>query len=237
LSETQPTPLPILNQEIELPTPEVAPVDALPVRGGSPVAAAKNPVPLTKPESSKPNTRRLPVVKKSPNSKTPQDKPQEKPQKKLQDQPQKKPREEFQPRLTSERASGSGTGSSLGNPGAGGSGNNPAGPPSNEGGKGSGSGGGDAGESGNSPLEILSKTKPAYPRSALQSGQEGWVKVSFTITEQGRIENPAVVSSRPRQVFDQAALEAVMQWRFRPKRVNGKPVPTTAIQDIKFTLP
>ena len=99
------------------------------------------------------------------------------------------------------------------------------------------SGGKVTGASGDSPVGILSQTRPAYPRDALQRGQEGWVKVSFTITEQGRIENPAIVSSRPRQIFDQAALEAIAKWRFRPKMVNGKPVQTNAIQEIRFTLP
>jgi protein TonB len=128
---------------------------------------------------------------------------------------------------------GASTGSRPGGNDAGAPGSSPFGSPA----RGSEPGKGDASGSGNSPVGILSRTKPAYPRDALQRGQEGWVKVSFTITEHGRIDNPSVVSSRPRQVFDQAALDAIMQWRFRPKMVNGKPVQTNAIQEIRFTLP
>ena len=133
------------------------------------------------------------------------------------------------------KEAGVGSGPHRGDSGA--AGKSPFGSPSKEAGAGSGPSRADAGAAGNSPVGILSKTRPVYPRDALQRGEEGWVKVSFTITEQGRIENPAIVSSRPRQVFDRAALEAIMQWRFRPKMVNGKPVQTNAIQEIRFTLP
>ncbi|MBK1720752.1 energy transducer TonB [Thiocystis violacea] len=82
----------------------------------------------------------------------------------------------------------------------------------------------------------ISKPRPDYPREAARAGQEGWVKLEFTITTQGRVESPRVLSSRPRKVFDRAALKAIRQWRFTPKTVDGRPVSRRATQVIEFSL-
>ena len=235
--EPQSDPLPTPNQEIELPPPTVAPVEAPPVRRDPPVTVAKKPVPPeTKPEPIEPKAAKPPPTRKKAREKSVSKK---KPPATPPATPPVATQEEFRPRPTADRERQTGTGSRTDRAASGVSGNNSTGSPSKQAGAGSGPGpgGSDTGAAGNSPAGILSKTRPVYPRTALQRGQEGWVKVSFTITEQGRIENPAVVSSRPRQIFDQAALEAIMQWRFRPKVVNGKPVQAKAIQEIRFTLP
>ena len=238
--ETPSDPLPTPNPRIESPPPTVAPVDAPPVRRDPPVTVAKQPaLPQTKPDPSEPKVSKPPPTRKSARKsaiakKKPPAALPEKPPEKLPAAPQK----EFRPRRTADRESSqTGAGSRVDRGAPGGSGNAPPGASASKTGAGSGPGGSNTGASGDSPVGILSKPDPVYPRSALQRGQEGWVKVSFTITEQGRIENPAVVSSRPRQIFDQAALEAIMRWRFRPKMVSGKPVQTNAIQEIRFRLP
>lgn len=89
---------------------------------------------------------------------------------------------------------------------------------------------------GNSGVVVLSRPKPAYPRKAVKSGKEGWVKVSFTITEQGTVKNPVVVAAKPRRIFDHSALQAIRKWRFKPKTVGGRPVRTKATQLIEFKL-
>lgn len=82
----------------------------------------------------------------------------------------------------------------------------------------------------------LSKTTPEYPRKAARSGEEGWVKIEFTITAQGEVTDPKVVASKPRRIFDRAALKAIRKWRFKPRTVNGKAVPRRAVQVIEFRL-
>ena len=215
------------------------------------------PPPIRKNAKQSPISRKPPAALPATPPASPPAKPSIKPPAKSPAKPSVAPQEEFQPRLAATRErrmsagskpgggdtgaagnspingspskeAGVGSGPHRGDSGA--AGKSPFGSPSKEAGAGSGPSRGDAGAAGNSPVGILSKTRPVYPRDALQRGEEGWVKVSFTITEQGRIENPAIVSSRPRQVFDRAALEAIMQWRFRPKMVNGKPVQTSASQ-------
>jgi len=41
--------------------------------------------------------------------------------------------------------------------------------------------------------------------------------VSFTITRSGAVTNVGVISSQPRGVFDQSALDAVRRWRYKPQ--------------------
>ena len=82
----------------------------------------------------------------------------------------------------------------------------------------------------------LYKFPPEYPRKAARSGEEGWVKIEFTITSQGEVDDPKVVASKPRRIFDRAALKAIRKWRFKPKTVDGIAVPRRAVQVIEFRL-
>lgn len=92
----------------------------------------------------------------------------------------------------------------------------------------------DAGGSGD--IIPLFRVEPAYPRKAARNGDEGWVKLEFTITEQGTVIDPVVLDARPRRTFNRSAVAAIRQWRFKPRIVEGKPVPVRAMQVIEFKL-
>ena len=94
----------------------------------------------------------------------------------------------------------------------------------------------DVGELGQDQAIPLLRLEPSYPRKAAMAGQEGWVKVAFTITEEGKVIEAVVTDSRPRRVFDRSALRAIRKWRFRPKVVDGRPVKSQATQLIEFKL-
>ncbi|MBY0400505.1 energy transducer TonB [Myxococcota bacterium] len=70
----------------------------------------------------------------------------------------------------------------------------------------------------------LVRVPPQYPERASQKGLEGRVLVQFTITKSGSVRDPKVIASEPPGVFDQAAVKAVLQWKYNPKIVNGKAV-------------
>ena len=80
------------------------------------------------------------------------------------------------------------------------------------------------------------KMQPKYPRKAARSRIEGWVKVEFTITEQGTVTDAKVVDAKPRRTFDRSALQSIRKWRFKPKVVDGKAVKRKASQVIEFRL-
>jgi protein TonB len=89
---------------------------------------------------------------------------------------------------------------------------------------------------GDGDLIPLVKIAPRYPRKAAKEGIEGWVKVEFTVTELGTVRNPKVVGAKPKRVFDSAAKRAILKWKFKPRIVDGKPVPRKASQVLEFIL-
>ncbi|MEA3243941.1 MAG: energy transducer TonB [Pseudomonadota bacterium] len=82
----------------------------------------------------------------------------------------------------------------------------------------------------------LSRQPPQYPYKATRRGIEGWVRVSFRVTETGTVEDVQVLESDPTGVFEQAAIKAVYRWRFKPRIVNGQATAGTAEQVVEFAL-
>ncbi|RLT96005.1 energy transducer TonB [Ketobacter sp.] len=81
------------------------------------------------------------------------------------------------------------------------------------------------------------RVPPQYPRKALFDRVEGWVVVEFTIGTQGEVKDARVVESSPRGTFDQAALDAVRRFRFKPRNIAGTPVEVQGVQNrIRFKL-
>lgn len=96
------------------------------------------------------------------------------------------------------------------------------------------------------------KVQPTYPQSALIHGQEGWVVLSFTVDELGRVVDPVVLENcahvkapqteeecwdRPNRVFDSAALRAVRKFKYKPKVEDGEPIATHNVRHkITFEL-
>lgn len=86
------------------------------------------------------------------------------------------------------------------------------------------------------PAVLIHAAAPHYPSSALRSRQEGWVIVSFTINTEGRPRDIKIVDSKPRRVFDRAAMEAVSRYRFTPAMKGGVAISTTREQRLVFKL-
>jgi len=65
------------------------------------------------------------------------------------------------------------------------------------------------------PITPVFRANPSYPTRALQYGNEGWVMLSFIVSETGAIRN----------------------WRYTPATVNGKPVAQSMVKTkIVFAL-
>ena len=62
-----------------------------------------------------------------------------------------------------------------------------------------------------------------YPAQALARGMEGYVDVSFTVTTTGTVRNPVVIQSTS-SLFDRAAIQAVLKFKYKPGDVEGVPV-------------
>ena len=77
---------------------------------------------------------------------------------------------------------------------------------------------------------------PQYPRRAAERGLEGYVTLEFTVTRQGTVRDPVVIESTS-SIFDRAAIDAVLRFRYRPRVIDGEPVEVPGVRfRITFEL-
>jgi TonB family protein len=82
------------------------------------------------------------------------------------------------------------------------------------------------------PPTKIATVEPVMPEVARQAGIRGVVIVEITIDTEGAIKVAKILRSIP--LLDQAALEAVRQWRYEPTRLNGIPVPVIMTVTVNF---
>ncbi len=75
---------------------------------------------------------------------------------------------------------------------------------------------------------------PEYPEIARAAGIQGVVIVEVLIGEDGAVREAKVL--RPVPMLDQAALDAVLQWKYTPTLLNGQPVPIVMTVTVTFSL-
>jgi periplasmic protein TonB len=78
------------------------------------------------------------------------------------------------------------------------------------------------------------RATPVYPAIARAAGVQGTVMLQATISKMGTIENLRVVNGSP--MLQQAAMDAVKQWRYRPFLLNGEPVEVETTINVVFSL-
>lgn len=71
----------------------------------------------------------------------------------------------------------------------------------------------------NSLPPVISSVQPRYPPAAFRRRISGSVEVGFTVLPDGSVSNVQVISSKPSNVFDREAVNAMERWRFAPS--NG----------------
>jgi protein TonB len=77
--------------------------------------------------------------------------------------------------------------------------------------------------------------KPVYPQMAKVARVQGAVVLAAVIGKDGAIQNLHVVSTAS-PLLNQAAIDAVKQWRYRPYILNGEPVEVDTTITVNFTL-
>jgi protein TonB len=81
---------------------------------------------------------------------------------------------------------------------------------------------------------LIYRVQPQYPPLARQARVQGMVVLRAMISREGKIENLQVVSGHPMLV--QSAMNAVLQWRYRPYYLNNEPVEVETQVTVNFTL-
>jgi TonB family protein len=85
------------------------------------------------------------------------------------------------------------------------------------------------------PPTRIQFVEPVYPEVARSARIQGVIILELVIGTDGAISNARVLRSIP--LLDQAALDAVRQWRYEPTLLNGAPTPVIMTATVNFSLP
>jgi len=97
--------------------------------------------------------------------------------------------------------------------------------------------GGTGGFSSDGEYLPIVKVAPVYPRRAQTRGIEGYVLLEFVVTRTGGVRDPRVIESKPPGIFDRAAVNAALKFKYKPKVVNGEPIDVAGVRNrITFEL-
>ena len=80
----------------------------------------------------------------------------------------------------------------------------------------------------------IADARPLYPEIARAARREGTVVLEAVLDTAGRVTQLRVIQSVP--LLDQAALDAVRQWRYTPSVYGGQPVSVLMTITIRFQL-
>jgi len=81
---------------------------------------------------------------------------------------------------------------------------------------------------------LISSVPPAYPALAKAQHVSGGVTIDALVDASGRVTKMKVLSG-PR-LLEQAAMEALRQWKYEPATLDGKAVPMHLTVTIQFRL-
>jgi TonB family protein len=83
--------------------------------------------------------------------------------------------------------------------------------------------------------ELLHRVEPEYPEAAREQNIEGRVTLEVHIGPDGSVQDVEVVAGSP--VLAEASTDAVKQWKFKPRVLNGQPVEMQTRVTFDFKLP
>ncbi|ENM5903276.1 energy transducer TonB [Vibrio mimicus] len=86
------------------------------------------------------------------------------------------------------------------------------------------------------PTFVSAPVQPRYPRVAQKRGIEGTVMYEIWLDEQGNQIQQYLITSSGTEVLDKSALEAIKQWKFSPRILDGVPVAHRVHIPVRFKL-
>jgi protein TonB len=81
---------------------------------------------------------------------------------------------------------------------------------------------------------LIHRVDPEYPPIAVSAMIEGMVILEATVDSNGAVSDTRVLRSHG--VLDQAAVDAVQQWRYEPLTLNGRAMPFVLTVTVSFSL-
>src|SRR5262249_14252769 len=86
------------------------------------------------------------------------------------------------------------------------------------------------------PPTVLSRVEPRYTDEARKARCQGTTVLEAIVRRDGTVNVLRVVRSAGCSILDEAATEALKQWRFRPGMKDGMPVDVALNIEINFNL-
>lgn len=85
--------------------------------------------------------------------------------------------------------------------------------------------------------QLLKDQKPRYTQAARDAGIEGRVEVEAVVLPDGKVGDVRIARSLDTQYgLDQAAIDAVQAWEFKPGRKGGHAVPVLVSIELTFSV-
>jgi protein TonB len=83
---------------------------------------------------------------------------------------------------------------------------------------------------------LMKMVTPTYPDLARKAGVEGKVILQIIVDSNGNVIEPKVIMASPPGIFNEAAIQAVLQWKFKPAQQRGNSISVIMGQQVEFTL-
>ena len=80
----------------------------------------------------------------------------------------------------------------------------------------------------------IKKVQPSYSEEARQKHIQGKVVMKAEISQTGDVEELTVISGDP--LLNPAAVDAVMQWKYKPYLLKGQPIALETQVSVVFQL-
>lgn len=84
--------------------------------------------------------------------------------------------------------------------------------------------------------EIKKRVEPRYPIKAIKSNQEGCVKLQYFINADGVPVYIEPIKSSTTDIFDNAAVKALSQWRYKPTKSNPDSLSERQTVQLTFAI-
>jgi TonB family protein len=82
---------------------------------------------------------------------------------------------------------------------------------------------------------LVRRVEPVYPQAARAARVQGVVLLRAVINKSGQPVDLSVISGHP--LLNDAAVQAVRQWEYRPAMFNGQPIEIITTVTVNFVLP
>jgi len=82
--------------------------------------------------------------------------------------------------------------------------------------------------------KLVHRVAPEYPPLAALTRVQGTIILEAMVGEDGRVQTVTLLRGQP--ILQEAAIEAVKQWRYQPLLLNGEPTPFVLTVTLLFNL-